>query len=128
MSDQPAARPVLTARSAARIKAGRTEGAGTDVCIKCVGPKEVSRVNSDKCKACNNPRNTSPRPSVVDGKRVNRARVMQVRVDEPMFQALVEQADKRGQTIDEYVNTGLARVLKKDAGWTPDHKPANLTD
>jgi hypothetical protein len=50
----------ITAKAAANLARGATWGAGTDVCVRCKGPKAPSRVNSYKCKSCDStPRDTS---------------------------------------------------------------------
>lgn len=42
----------LTEQAAAWVAAGNKSGPGTDVCSGCEGPKEASRLNSARCRAC----------------------------------------------------------------------------
>lgn len=107
--------PPLTERSKARLAAGATEGAGTDTCTKCAGAKEPRRINSDKCRECNTPATAkTPRPRAAKPE-VTKA----IRWEPPpgMYAALQAEARKRDMTMNEYLTSGMRRVLKKDAGW-----------
>lgn len=115
--------PALTLRSQKRLDAGATEGAGTLVCIKCDGPKAPSRINSDKCSKCNKP---GYDPGETARNPASRKYVGAVAVGFPdaMMDALKAEAAKRDMTLHEYIEHGMRRVLKKDAGWVAP----NLTD
>lgn len=42
----------LTDQARANVAAGATSGPGTDTCAGCDGPKEPTRLNSARCRAC----------------------------------------------------------------------------
>lgn len=112
--------PPLTDRAKARLAAGRTEGAGTDVCVKCMEAKEPKRINSDKCGACNR----GPGAATTARSRPGRSEVTKSRVAHPVFPeatylVMVEQAHERGLTIEDYIIEGMRRVLKRDLRDSP---------
>ncbi len=45
-------RTELTDQARAHVAAGNTDGPGTQVCAACTGPKEPTRLNSARCRAC----------------------------------------------------------------------------
>lgn len=44
----------LTASARRRLARGAKSGAGTDICATCKKVKEASRLNSNRCKSCDN--------------------------------------------------------------------------
>lgn len=86
----------LTDRSQIDVTQARTSGPGTNICRKCGGPKETSRRGSQRCKGC-------------DTKPVRSARLIQVRLDEATFDALLDEATRHDQTAEERVAFLLTR-------------------
>lgn len=64
----------LSDRVKARLEAGETEGAGTNVCVKCKGPKP-GRYRSDRCRECNGRQSgktkANGKPELVQGVSLN---------------------------------------------------------
>lgn len=89
----------LTETAAANLAAGATDGPGTDVCRSCTGPKEPTRRNSARCRACE--RGGAPvaaKPPTV---------VLKTSVERATYDAAAALARERGTTLAAVLRDGL---------------------
>lgn len=104
----------LTPQALANVESGATSGPGTDTCAGCEGPKEATRLNSARCRACGSGGlAASPSPSPV--------RVVRATIPTDVAQRFAAEAAEKGMQTQDLL---AALLVARDAKKHPQPSPA----
>ena len=105
--------PSLTDQARANLASGATDGPGTDTCRGCGGPKEPSRLNSARCRACGQRKANSVRPA-------RTTRTMRTDLPADVWDRLAAEAAAHGRPVGAYLRDLIvARDTRKHSGASP---------
>lgn len=102
----------LTDQARANLASGATTGPGTDTCAGCEGPKEPSRLNSARCRACGKG-GTGASPST------SPIRVIRATLPVDVAERFAAEAAEHGMQANNYLIELIMRRDRKKHGTTP---------
>lgn len=111
--------PELTDAARAHLATGATTGPGTPLCAGCEGPKEPTRLNSSRCRACGTGglgRSASPSPVRAITVTLPVAVMERFAAEAARFYAETPDPDSNGQTNDYLRHL----IIKRDAKRYPN--------